>query len=680
MCRRAVSTNPRATVRHPLRRPRDPTDRAPRLHESTPRLPLQLPAADAAVQRATYIALQPGSPIDPRHALPIAAPYQPAASRQQTAAPQHRSTADRPPASHEPRPGERTAPRPRPRPRPRPPSPAGMGNSQSSSDGKPNATSPTSPTVARHVARRKHSAHALAHAHQKPGAPSILSTTSSAVTAAQPTRAYAHATVAQSPASSHSRARSITTGGTPRLKPEDSSVSQQSDSSIMGSESSRHQRPPSRTSTLPASHTLASHGPSPDDRPSPSPSTRPVDVPQSAGYSEKEGGQFYPSGHPDSGSPYGLPPSNFSRPPRLPLPIEEVHGPGSPIITPQDISSPIGQADINGLPRRASVLSSTTVDDEDMGDNEAFTADQASLAPSVPMEIEWKGPGEKVYVTGTFVQWDRKFKLHRDKKGGFSTTLQLKPGTHHLKFLVDGDMTTSHELPTTVDYTNILVNYIEVVAPLPESTEKEAPAPAEPMPIPGAAATQGQVSGTAEAEAQTIPVREGKQAPETEAGGISAAINEANKQTSTSASQTPQARTPAGETPKAEQDQQKEQQKPPRQPLPTATYTNQIPQFLLDLDTYNTPNDERFQRSSRVVNTLPQPPSLPMFLGKSILNGNTPHKDDASVLIMPNHTVLNHLATSSIKNGVLATSGTTRYKRKVSTSRTPRAAPATYMF
>jgi hypothetical protein len=52
-------------------------------------------------------------------------------------------------------------------------------------------------------------------------------------------------------------------------------------------------------------------------------------------------------------------------------------------------------------------------------------------------------------------------------------------------------------------------------------------------------------------------------------------------------------------------------------------------------------------------------------LAKSILNGTTPHKDDASVLIMPNHTVLNHLATSSIKNGVLATSGTTRYKRKV---------------
>ena len=54
-----------------------------------------------------------------------------------------------------------------------------------------------------------------------------------------------------------------------------------------------------------------------------------------------------------------------------------------------------------------------------------------------------------------------------------------------------------------------------------------------------------------------------------------------------------------------------------------------------------------------------------MFLGKSLLNGNTPVKDDTSVLTLPNHTVLNHLMTSSVKNGVLATSVTTRYKKKV---------------
>jgi hypothetical protein len=43
-------------------------------------------------------------------------------------------------------------------------------------------------------------------------------------------------------------------------------------------------------------------------------------------------------------------------------------------------------------------------------------------------------------------------------------------------------------------------------------------------------------------------------------------------------------------------------------------------------------------------------------------------KDDSSLLNNPNHTVLNHLATSSIKNGVLATSVTTRYKRKYVTT------------
>jgi len=46
-------------------------------------------------------------------------------------------------------------------------------------------------------------------------------------------------------------------------------------------------------------------------------------------------------------------------------------------------------------------------------------------------------------------------------------------------------------------------------------------------------------------------------------------------------------------------------------------------------------------------------------------SGTLPVKDDSSVLVIPNHTVLNHLATSSIKNNVLATSATTRYDQKV---------------
>jgi hypothetical protein len=40
--------------------------------------------------------------------------------------------------------------------------------------------------------------------------------------------------------------------------------------------------------------------------------------------------------------------------------------------------------------------------------------------------------------------------------------LHLLPGTHHLKFIVDGEMRTSNDLPTAVDLANVLVNYIEV--------------------------------------------------------------------------------------------------------------------------------------------------------------------------------------------------------------------------
>lgn len=349
-------------------------------------------------------------------------------------------------------------------------------------------------------------------------------------------------------------------------------------------------------------------------------------------------------------SPYNVPQSNYTRPPRLPLPIEEeVHTPGSPIITPQDLSSPLDVNGVDGtIPRRTSMLSATTVDDDDVGEDPAFALDSDPLAPTVPTIVEWHGPGDKVFVTGTFVNWERKFKMHKNEgKDGVYATLQLKPGTHHIKFLVDGNMVTAEHLPTTVDWTNILVNYVEVVAPLPESTETQPPAPAVPMPIPGAAITAGQAEGTAEPAGRPLDVRN---ASETDSDFRSML----HKQSS---------------APELQQVTEHEPpQPPPRQKLPRPKYTTQLPDFLHDLDKHNDPSDELCQRAVGASLLLPQPPSLPMFMSRSILNVATPHKDDASVLIMPNHTVLNHLATSSIKSGVLATSGTTRYKKKFLTT------------
>ena len=190
-----------------------------------------------------------------------------------------------------------------------------------------------------------------------------------------------------------------------------------------------------------------------------------------------------------------------------------------------------------------------------------------------------------------------------------STTLELPPGTHHIKFIVDGDMQLSNELPTAVDYTNILVNYIEVSADdIPrESSNKEKALDNVHPPL-------------------VLP------------SGIEAKDHAPDS---------------IGEPQAPDGDQ-------PTEPL---FYGETYPEYLLDLDRDDTSN--RFQRAANGVADIPPPPTLPLFLGKSILNGSTPMKDDNSVLNMPNHTVLNHLSTSSIKNDVLATALTTRYKRKV---------------
>lgn len=106
----------------------------------------------------------------------------------------------------------------------------------------------------------------------------------------------------------------------------------------------------------------------------------------------------------------------------------------------------------------------------------------------------------------------------------------------------------------------------------------------------------------------------------------------------------------------------------------TQRFTDVIPAFLRDFeenqDSYvvsgsvmHSQHDPR-EQSSDVIKVSP-PPTLPLMLGKVILNSSSHLKDDNSVLAIPNHVVLNHLATSSIKNHVLAVSATTRYKKKV---------------
>ncbi|EPE09659.1 carbohydrate-binding module family 48 protein [Ophiostoma piceae UAMH 11346] len=277
--------------------------------------------------------------------------------------------------------------------------------------------------------------------------------------------------------------------------------------------------------------------------------------------------------------------SYLTRPPRLPLPIEEeVHTPGSPIIAPAKEGEPIDDIealDNEGLTHRSSTLSSV-VNEED---EEELRVDKTR--PTVPTRLEWLRGGEKVYVTGTIFQWNKKQRMHpvEGRPGVFATTINVLPGTHHIRFLVDNQMETSRDLPTTVDFGNNLVNYIEVA---PQSTPpKEYPG----VPPPAALGA---------------PVW--KDVPEASA------------------------------------------------------FSHDLPQYLVDYDQPDESPD--FHSAAVATEILSMPPSLPGFLGKPILNAATLIKDDNSVLNMPNYTILNHLATSSIKNNILAVSATTRYKAK----------------
>jgi hypothetical protein len=171
-------------------------------------------------------------------------------------------------------------------------------------------------------------------------------------------------------------------------------------------------------------------------------------------------------------------------------------------------------------------------------------------------------------------------------------------------------MQCSPDLPTTVDFGNNLVNYIEVSA---DDIPRDTPAQAE-------------------------------------RSGLPDAFNEST----------------GAQTDRLTKDDNGKEIKPAPKTKPamaSTRYTSEIPQYLLDLD--KAEDTTAYQNAATAIEKLPTPPSLPGFLGKPILNAATPVKDDNSVLTMPNHTVLNHLATSSIKNNVLAVSVTTRYKRKV---------------
>ncbi len=111
------------------------------------------------------------------------------------------------------------------------------------------------------------------------------------------------------------------------------------------------------------------------------------------------------------------------RPPRLPLPIADATIPDSPALLPVDRSNtdvPIFETDEPlsaidpQITRKSSMLSTTTESEDDVGDElQPFPVEGSARTQTIPTVIEWNHGGRTVFVTGTFANWNMKYKLHQ---------------------------------------------------------------------------------------------------------------------------------------------------------------------------------------------------------------------------------------------------------------------------
>ena len=252
---------------------------------------------------------------------------------------------------------------------------------------------------------------------------------------------------------------------------------------------------------------------------------------------------------------------------------------------------------------------------------------QERNANMVPIDITWQQGGEKVYVTGSFTGWRKMIGLVpvAGQPGVLHVKLQLPPGTHKFRFIVDNELRFSDFLPTATDQMGNFVNYLEAVAPQQVQQQHVASS------IDDEATSEKTRKKPMSARSQIA--FEIEQEPDDMGDGFTRFREE----------------------------------KPAKTEL---EYTQDIPAVFTDptvMEQYYLTLDQQ-QNNHQNLSWL-TPPQLPPHLENVILNSysNSPGEtaqNNSGSLPIPNHVVLNHLATSSIKHNTLCVASIVRYKRK----------------
>ncbi|KAA1065414.1 hypothetical protein PGT21_014955 [Puccinia graminis f. sp. tritici] len=325
----------------------------------------------------------------------------------------------------------------------------------------------------------------------------------------------------------------------------------------------------------------------------------------------------------------------------LQQPVETVVPPLPPAII-QPLPSPLPSLDADSaeLPACPSAAFTTAVTETVAAATAVVQAapalDIGAGPEGVPTLLTWKEPANEVYVTGTFSKWRQQIKLRKPvipntstQQDAFSALVALPPGPHQLKFIVDRRWKTSKYLPSATDDKGNLINYLQV-NPGDQPFRGLGP--------------RGIWSGYTYAD-----------------WPMGASILEDGSSERTDSED---------------------------------GWTTEIPAALLDYEEYHdrssADEQEQEQPSERISSQNPEqtahsedptpgqagfaaePPKLPAQLKEGILNlsSRLPEgsSDDNSLLPRPDHSVLNHLAASPIRQGLLSVGVTSRFKRKYLTT------------
>ncbi|EKX50349.1 hypothetical protein GUITHDRAFT_135491 [Guillardia theta CCMP2712] len=105
------------------------------------------------------------------------------------------------------------------------------------------------------------------------------------------------------------------------------------------------------------------------------------------------------------------------------------------------------------------------------------------LKCAVPIAFRWHhGAQREVYVVGSFSNWQTKIRLTREDDGSYGTVVQIVPGIHQYKFIVDGEWRCAQDQPRCLDSVGNENNCIEVEeaeaaeeAPMDQDPTREEP-------------------------------------------------------------------------------------------------------------------------------------------------------------------------------------------------------------